>query len=82
MADRGFTIRDQLAKIGIELNIHPFMEGQRQLPAEEVQGGRNIASLRIHVERSISRLKTYSNLKGTLPNTLSCIANQVVSVCA
>ena len=53
MADRGFTIRDQLAKIGIELNIPPFLEGRRQLPAEEVQRGRNIASLWLHVERAI-----------------------------
>ena len=33
-------------------------------------------------EGYIGRLKTYSILKGTLPNTLSRIANQVVSVCA
>ena len=27
MADRGFTIKDQLAKIGAELNIPPFLDG-------------------------------------------------------
>ena len=27
MADRGFTIKDQLNKIGIDLNIPPFLEG-------------------------------------------------------
>ena len=30
----------------------------------------------------IGRIKTYSILKGTLPLTLSRIANQIVSVCA
>ena len=82
MADRGFTIKDQLAKIGAELNIPPFLDGRQQLPAEEVQQGRHIASLRIHIERAIGRIKTYNILKSTLPNTLARIANQVVSVCA
>ena len=82
MADRGFTVKDMLANIGVELNIPPFMEGRKQLPAEEVERGRGIASLRIHVERAIGRMKTYSIMKGTLPNTLSRVANQIVSVCA
>lgn len=82
MADRGFTIKDQLAKIGVDLNIPPFMDGREQLPAEEVSQGRSIASLRIHVERAIGRMKTFSILKGTLPNTLARIANHIVSVCA
>ena len=82
MADRGFTIKDQLAAIGVSLNILPFMEGRQQLPAEEVQQGRNIASLRIHVERAIGRIKTFNILKDTLPNSLSWIANQVVCLCA
>ena len=58
MADRGFTIKDMLQAIGVELNIPPFMEGRQQLPAEEVQEGRRIASVRIHVERAIGRIKT------------------------
>ena len=37
MADRGFTIKDMLKDIGIELNIPPFMEGRAQLPVKEVQ---------------------------------------------
>lgn len=50
MADRGFTIAESLQRYGVELNLPPFMEGRAQLPAEEVQIGRTIASLRIHVE--------------------------------
>ena len=37
MADRGFTIKDMLKDIGIELNIPQFMEGRAQLPVKEVQ---------------------------------------------
>ena len=81
MADLGFTISDQLSTINVGLNIPPFMEGRAHLPCEEVQRGRKIASLRVHVERMIGRIKTYSILKGTLPLTLSRIANQIYSKC-
>lgn len=60
MADRGFTIRDQLKEVGAELNIPPFMEGRSQLPATEALEGRKIESLRIHVERAIARIKNFT----------------------
>ena len=67
MADRGFTIRDILNDVGVDLNIPPFLENRGQLPPSEVKAGRQIASLRIHVERAIGRIKNYRILKGTLP---------------
>lgn len=82
MADRGFTIKDMLQDIGVELNIPPFMEGRQRLPAKEVREGRQIASVRIHVERAIGRIKTFSILKQTLPISLARISNQIVCVCA
>ena len=81
MADRGFTIRDQLKAVGADLNIPPFMEGRAQLPATEVLEGRKIASVRFHVERAIGRIKNLSILKGSLPLTLARLANQIVCVC-
>ena len=82
MADRGFTIQDQLSAIGIGLNIPPFLEGRSQLPAQEVYRGRQIVSVRIHIERVIGRIKNYAILKSTLPISMARIANQMVSVCA
>ena len=82
MADRGFTVKDLLQEIGAELNIPPFMEGRQQLSAKDVQEGRRIASLRIHVERAIGRIKTFTILKQTLPINLARISNQIVCVCA
>ena len=82
MADRGFTIKDLLAKLNIELNIPPFLNEQKQLTASDVQAGRKIASLRIHVERAISRIKTYTILKGTIPISLARLTNQIIYVCA
>ena len=48
-----------LKELNIELNLTSFMEGRKQLPDEEVQEGRKTASLRIHVERAIGRIKTF-----------------------
>ena len=79
MTDRGFTIKDQLAKIGVSLNIPPFMDGRQQLPTSEVQLGRSIASLRIHVERAI---KQFAVLQGKFPLSMVRLANQVVCMCA
>ena len=66
----------------MDLNTPPFMEGRGKLPASEVLEGRKIASLRIHVERLIGRIKNYSILKDTLPLSLARIANHIVCVCA
>ena len=82
MADRGFTIKDMLDDIGVKLNIPPFMEGRKQLPASEVSEGRKIASVRIHVERAIGRIKSFQILKHTIPVTLAGLSNQIVTVCA
>ena len=60
MADRGFTIKDMLRDVGTELNMPPFMGERAQLSAQEVQEGRKIASLRIHVERAIGRIKNFT----------------------
>ena len=45
MANKGFTIKDTLKELNIELNIPPFLERKQQLPLEEVQAGRKITSL-------------------------------------
>ena len=82
MADRGFTVKEMLKELNIELYIPPFLQGREQLPSEEVQKGRNIASLRIHVERAIGHIKTFLILKQTLPISMARLTNQFVSVCA
>ena len=81
MADRGFTIEDQLEAIGADLKIPPFVDGRAQLSGEDVSEGRSTASLRIHVERAIGRLKTFHILKGTFPIIMARLVNQIVCVC-
>ena len=82
MADKEFTIKDMLKELHIELNIPPFLHDKQQLTAEEVEDGRKIAAVRIHVERAIGRMKTFSILKQTMPLSMTRLSNQIVFVCA
>ena len=59
MADKGFDIQHLLAPKKAILNIPPFMGGKEQLTLEEEADTRRIASVRIHVERAIERIKNY-----------------------
>ena len=49
---------------------------------KEVQKTKEIANLRIHVERAINRIKNYRILKGTLPITMMQHVDEIVLVCA
>ena len=66
MADRGFTIQNELTLIGVKLNIPPFLHGTTQLSGKEMIETRRIASLRIHVERAMERIKNFIALSSTL----------------
>ena len=58
------------------------MECRQQLPSEDIEAGRKIASLRIHVERAIGRIKTYRILTSTIPLSMARLRNQIVCICA
>lgn len=64
----------------MKLNIPPFLGCRKQLTKEETESGRNIASVCIHVERAIGRLKHI--LRSTVPLTVARLINQIVYVCA
>ena len=79
MVDQGFDISN-IVPDGVTVNMPPFLAGRDQVTAAETET-MSIASVRIHVERAIGRMKTYHILDGTLPNTLSPYATQIVAVC-
>ena len=81
MADKGFTIRDLLDQIGVKLNIPIFLEDKAQFTAEEVIFNQRIASVRIHVERYISRMKNFHIFDRPLPLTMHGSANQIFTTC-
>ena len=81
MADRGFNIRDLRLWKHAYLNIPAFSDG-KQLSARAVQKSRRIASVRIHVERAMERLKNYKIIEGIIPLKLKNSTDQVLTICA
>ena len=73
MADRGFKIQALLAPRKVYLNIPPFMRSKDQLNPDEEDETREIASVRIHVERAIERVKNCNILKQILPEDIDKI---------
>lgn len=63
MVDRGFTVSDLLLQRGAKLYMPPFTRkeegGKNVLNQDEICKTREIASLRIHVERAIERMKNF-----------------------
>ena len=80
MADRGFNIEDILPP-GVSLNMPPKLNESGQLTESERTTTSRIASIRIHVERAIERIKNYQILHN-IPNSLHNNVNQVFFVCA
>ena len=83
MADRGFEIQDDLAPLGVKLNIPPFLKRKCQFEEDELVETRRIAKFRIHVERAIERIKNY-HILDYVPITLcsSGLIDQIFFVCA
>lgn len=70
MADRGFTIAEDLLIRRSRLHIPPGKRGQEQFTKDEVAKTKEIANLRIFVEQAIRRLKTFRLIKHELPISL------------
>ncbi len=81
MADKGFDIEEYLIPLGVKLNIPPFLRGKTQFDHSEVVVTRRVASLRIHVERAMERIKNFHIYDRTLPVTITGIADRMFFVC-
>ena len=82
MADRGFEIQDLLVLKKASLNIPPFMRCKDQLDPNEEDETRQIASVRIYVERAIERIKNFNILRQVIPDTMAEDINKIWKVCA
>ena len=83
MADRGFNIQDMLASKGVRVNIPPFMNPTGQFEERELLETRRIATLRIHVEHAMERIKNF-HILDFIPITLcrGGIIDMIFCVCA
>ena len=59
MADRRFTIEEELASRGTTLKIPAFTKNKKQMPAKDVHNSHKISNVRIHMERVIGRIKKF-----------------------
>ena len=82
MADRGFTIKDILNKLNIDLNIPPFLDGQQQLAPEQIQSGRRIASVASNICRTCHWKDKSLQYSEENHSTLISMARLIISVCA
>ena len=57
LADRGFTIQEEVWYYGAKLHIPAFTKGKSQLDPVDIEETRKIARVRIHVERVIGLLR-------------------------
>ena len=57
MVDRGFDISN-IVPDGVSVNMPPFLAGREQMTAAETEETLSIASVHIHVECAIGRIKT------------------------
>ena len=80
-AHRDFNIQDDLTPIGVRVNILPFLNAKQQLEMNELVETR-IASLRIHVERAMERIKNFHTFDWVIPSTLTNVTEQMFFVCA
>ena len=83
MADRGFNIQELLAEKGVKVNVPPFMNESGQFTEQEMVSTRRIATLRIHVERAIERIKNY-HILDFIPITIckNGLIDMIFFVCA
>ena len=80
MADKGFNIKDELASVGAVLEIPSFLKKGTQLTEEEINKNKAIASLRIHVERQMERIKNWHILDRRMPITMTPYASDIVVI--
>ena len=91
LADRGFTIGEDLALYGAKLEIPSFTSGKKQLSMKEVEESKRLSKVRIHVERVVGLLKNkYTILQSKLPIAVLTHADdrdfslidKIITVCA
>ena len=70
MADKGFTISDLVEQKGLKLNIPPYLKDRGALNPTAIIETQEIAPARIHIEKTIRRVKSFHTLDGVVDATM------------
>lgn len=79
MANQGFKISEDLPGC-VELNVPQFTRVENQLTVDEERKTR-IASVHVHVECAIERIKSYKKLPINFPTSMIAEPNKVWVIC-
>ncbi|XP_013389213.1 uncharacterized protein LOC106157951 [Lingula anatina] len=80
LVDRGFTVKDILQELHVDVNMPAFLNGRESLTPQEELLTKRLAKARIHVERYNGRVKNFKLISGTIPLSLAPLASQSVFV--
>ena len=75
------VLHDDLPE-GISLNIPPFLNRESQHSLSSENETRQIASVRVHVERAIERVKNFKILQSTIPLSTAPEMNKIWVMCS
>ena len=65
----GFNCQDELASVGASLVTPAFLVGKKQFSKEQTEHNKTVASLRVHVERLMERIKNWHIFDHRIPIT-------------
>lgn len=90
LADPGFLIEELVGLHMAKVITPTFLKGKRQLDPQDIESTRNLASVRIHVERVIGVLRQkYTILYDIIPMFLAqkkindvAVLDQILTVCS
>lgn len=81
MADRGFAIQDLLVRPNLVLNTPPFKKSETMSRSDVVKT-QKVASVRIHIERAIGRVKRRFHIfDRDIPLSMLGSINQIWAIC-
>ena len=80
MADRGFDIGDDLAKVKLKLNIPHFLRDKTGFKEHDVIKTQTIAHHRIHVERAVMKVRRLKIFHSVIPVSMFGSIDQIWSV--
>ena len=80
MADKGFDIGDDLAKVKLRLNIPRFLRDKVGFEEDDLIKTQTIARHRIHVERAIGKVRRFKIFHSVIPVSMFGSISQIWSV--
>ena len=78
MADKGFTIKGELASVQATFVMPNFLQARKQFTKDEAEHNKRVANLRVHAERCMERIKNWYILDRRIPVSLAHVTSDIV----